>query len=195
MRRLLLLLCPVVLAVSACGVGTDDEPRVLPPTTVPNDLLDPGSTTSTILGDETRTVRVFLIDEDEHLEEVDREVTAPATVQKALESLVAPMTEEDLEDNLRTSLPSNLVIDVTPPTAGEVTVNVSDELIDITGEARRRAVAQLVYTATSDPDVNRVRILIEGEERPLQTGTGDTKRGPYSRNDYGTFERPGVTQG
>ena len=51
-------------------------------------------------------------------------------------------------------------------------VDVGDAFFDAKGESQIKAVAQVVYTATDLPEVERVRLLVDGQERDWLRGDG-----------------------
>lgn len=186
MRRLTAVVACVALPLAACGIDTDTEPRVLAPERVPIGLLEEAAPppVDPVETAETESIRVYLVNAEDRIDGVSRRVARPASVQKALDSLLEPVHPEDLEENMRTAIPSGTSLQVEMMGDGEVVVNITGDLLDITGDALRRALAQIVYTATARGEVTRVRLLGEGSQRPFPDASGVTKRGAFTQTDY-----------
>ncbi|HUF33722.1 MAG TPA: GerMN domain-containing protein [Acidimicrobiales bacterium] len=186
----------MALAVAGCGTGSDGEPRAISSDQVPFGLLDP-STTTTTTSPVAATVpaSVYLVDGDGVLTQVRREVEAPLTIGRALESLLEQVSTAEAEEGLRSSIPSGTELrDFSAPEAGIVTIDLSSSIDNVTGEPLRRALAQIVWTATAVPEVNRILIAVDGEPREVPDGNGVSTATPLSRTDYAVFtSRPTTT--
>jgi len=73
---------------------------------------------------------------------------------------------------------------VTAPKDGLVTIDLSHQLLDITGRQQILALAQVVFTATSLPDVDRVLFKIDGKRREVPNGEGTLTSSPLGRLSY-----------
>lgn len=188
MKRVLALVAATVL-LAACGVPGDDSPRPLDGDAVPFDLLAPTAETTTtstpsVFADTVR-VAVYLADPEGKLQAVRRPVTTPATVAKVVESLLAGPTEEE-SSHLSTAITSGTeLLGVDGPSDGLVTINLSRDVLDITGRQQILALAQVVWTVTALPSVDRVLFEFEGEPTEVQNGNGTLTSSPLSRLSYG----------
>jgi spore germination protein GerM len=186
-RRVAAVVAGAVL-LAGCGIDTDTEPRVLAPERVPIGLLEEAAPppVDPVLAAETESIRVYLVDADDRIRDVARRVSRPASVQKALDSMLEPVHPDDIDRNLRTAIPSgtSLQVQMMGDDSGEIVVNITGDLLDITGDALRRALAQIVYTATARGEVTRVRLLGDGSQRPFPDASGVVKRGAFTRADY-----------
>ena len=185
-RRLLLLAVPLVLVSVACGVGEDGEPRAIPGT-VPFRLLEQTldtTTTTAPMGETTTRVTIYLTDAEGLLVDVRREVAAPATVEDAIEALLRGPTEDEAR-RVSTQITSNTqLLGVQGPSDGVVTVNLSRQLLDITGRPQILALAQVVYTATAFPAVDRVLFQFEGQRAEVPNADGELTPSPVGRRSY-----------
>ena len=185
-RRLLLLVVAVAVVAGACGVSADDDPRAIPGT-VPFRLLEPTvdtTTTTAPLGETTTRVTIYLTDAEGLLVDVRREVAAPATVEDAIEALLLGPTEDEAR-RVSTQITSNTqLLGVQGPEDGLVTVNLSRQLLDITGRPQILALAQVVYTATSFPAVDRVLFRFEGQRAEVPNVDGELTPSPVGRRSY-----------
>lgn len=189
MRRTLLLIgISLAVMAAACGVPNDHAPREIDASNVPFSLLAPtGGATSTTapsaLAPMSR-VTIYLADAEGDLVPVEREVSAPGTVRKALEVLLrGPTTDE--ADTLRTAITLDTkLLRVSGPEDGLVTIDLSHQLLDVTGRQQILALAQVVYTATSRRDVERVLFRVDGEPKEVPTGDGTLTASPLDRLSY-----------
>jgi spore germination protein GerM len=174
--------------VAACGVPVDHVPHEIDAGNVPFQLLSPtASATSTTVPaafKETARVTIYLADADGHLVAARRQVEAPITVAKALSALLRGPTAEEA-DRLSTSITSDTkLLDVRGPIDGLVTVDLSRQMLDITGRQQILALAQVVYTATSLPSADRVLFKFDGSSREVPNGDGKLTGSPLGRLSY-----------
>lgn len=187
MRRSLAAVATAVL-LAACGVPGDDAPRPLDEQAVPFDLLAPTaeSTTTSVpsVFADTDRVAVYLADPDGKLQAVRRPVTTPVTVAKVIEALLAGPTEEE-SSRLATAITSGTeLLGSDGPNDGLVTINLSRDVLDITGRQQILALAQVVWTVTALPRVDRVLFQFEGEPAEVQNGNGTLTSSPLGRRSY-----------
>jgi len=164
-----------VLLLLGCGVSSQDAPVPLPvqatSTAPPAESEANGS-----------TVTVYFV-------QLGRlaPVTRPApdtTPRTALRLLVEGPTSGEAAAGLETALVPQQFSAV-PDERSALTVEAGPEFASITGDDQLLAVAQLVWTATTDAPGERVRIAVEG--RPIEVPTDDgLSRLPVGREDYTT---------
>lgn len=178
----------LVVLATACGVPNDSAPREIDAQNVPFSLLAPtGGATSTTapsaLAPMSR-VTIYLADAEGDLVPVQREVQAPGTLRKAIEVLLrGPTTDE--ADTLRTAITSaTRLLHISGPEDGLVIIDLSHQLLDVTGRQQILALAQVVYTATSRRNVERVLFRIDGEPIEVPTGDGTLTAEPLDRLRY-----------
>lgn len=187
-RRVLVLLALVATLASACGVPSDREPREIDAQNVPFALLAPtaGATTTTTPSGLSPMARVtiYLADADGNLVAVPREVTAPSTVRKAIVALLRGPAQNEA-DRLHTAITSDTkLLGISGPKDGLVTINLSQQLLDVTGKQQIVALAQVVYTATSRRNVERVLFRVDGKPKEVPTGDGTLTAEPLDRLSY-----------
>ncbi len=179
--RLVVLGLSAVLLVGACGVPTDDKPRVVDREALPGPLRPPESTPTPSTGARvTASARVYLVREG-RLQGVTRAVAAPPGLPAVLDALLLGPTPEEQHRGLRSALTSDVRLDTA--------VNSGVALIDVTpltveGEEQILAVAQLVFTATAVPGIHSVSISLEGRPVEVPTGDGTLKAAPLERADF-----------
>jgi len=181
-------------ALAGCGVTTDRAPRALDLDEVPAELLaaDPVTTTTTVpVGTSTR-IRIYLVGGGagggrERLVAVERSVQAPATVERAISSLISGTNREEATRGLRSAiLPATIVNSV------EVESNIA--IIDLVESAIAQnpidliiALAQMVYSATELPGVGGVRITLDGKRASVPTGSGIQSTTTLGRASYAAY--------
>lgn len=190
-RRLRSLIALGALAVAsfACGIPTDEEPRALPPTPVP-------SPTATETAASPRTEQIFLLDPDDRLVAVDREVD-PA---RPIASLVAALAQEpeaaDQAAGYVTSVPADtVVLDVAETADGVWRVDLGGFLESAgDAEAQVRPLAQIVYSLTALEEVDALLFLFDGEQSNVPADTGELEpTDPVTPDDYASYRPLGGT--
>lgn len=195
-RRSVLGSLMVVLAVAGCGVGNDGEPRALAPGGVPFSLMGTSTTTTTTPDSAVDQVEVavFLVNnESGQLVEVHRSVAGPASAKVALRELMRGATEDELDRGLRSAVPrSTELLGVEGPSDGLITIDLND-LTSISGQGQRLALAQLVFTSTAVPGVDRVLFEFEGEASEVPDAQGESTSRPLTRTDFSAYFRSATT--
>ncbi|HEY6532672.1 MAG TPA: GerMN domain-containing protein [Acidimicrobiales bacterium] len=174
-RAALAALGVLVVALSACGIPEDAEPREISRENLPPELVDPASTQPALDGDvESRMVTLYLVRAnapgDEELVAVPTEIPRPqmnselprAVVEALLAARPAELGQADLVNALSAS------IQVLAATIGDDDV-LDLDLSDLGGtesSMQRLAVAQLVFTLAelTVPRIDAVRFSVDGEE-------------------------------
>ncbi|WP_164704593.1 GerMN domain-containing protein [Blastococcus litoris] len=174
---MLIALAALVVAslLAGCGVAAQDVPEPVP-TEAPA-ATRPGT------GDQVSGphLTVFLV-RGAALAPVQRRIHA-ATPATALEQVAEGPTRAEAAGGIRTALPPELVgVEEVLPT-GSVTVSVTRGFTGITGGNQLLAVAQVVWTLTDLPAVDRVRFTVEGVPVEVPTDAG-LSAGPVDRDDF-----------
>jgi hypothetical protein len=194
-RRLLALLACLVLA--GCGVPTSGDPAVIPASEVPYGLASPTTTTPSSTPEQTMLAEtgIYLVGLDDVLVLRGRELQAGPLEEQAddlLDALAAGPSEQERADELSTALPPEVELDATELSSGTVTVDISGTDAP-SGTESRRAVAQIVLTATSVPGVRAVRLTLQGKpvEAPLPDGA--LTSAPLTADQFAVFLTPPAT--
>jgi spore germination protein GerM len=162
-----------------CGLPTDGSPRPISSADIPEALLEPSSTTT------PEAIGNFSVDlwwlDEERLTSRPRNVSdfRPST---AITALLAGVTEEDAP--ARTSIPSGTELLGAEEEGRVLTVNLSEQIANLQGEELKRALAQIVWTATAPAfGINGVRFQVQGDDLPVITDEG-TVTEPVNRGDF-----------
>jgi len=186
MSRLLAALLVVGLVGAGCAVQPDTAPNDLPADRA--DVFGEPATGDVAAG----TNRIYLLaptdaDSPQRLRSVQRDTpTAPASV---LGSLFAGPNAQERTAQIDTAVPTDVELLGARPTGSVLTVDVNDVFDELTPDALRLAVAQIVTTATEIEGVDEVVLRIDGESRVWPLGNGELTDRPLSAFDY-----PGVVE-
>lgn len=181
----------LLLVLAGCGVPTGGAPTTIAPSDVPYGLAVPSATatpTPTAPPVSERS-RVFLVGED-RLVPRGRELAGVGSQQRLgqlLTALADGPTAQERDERLSTALPPDVRLSVGDIAEGTATVDIAGPVDAQSGWSSRRAVAQIVLTATSVPGIDAVRLTLAGEpvEAPLPGGELTTR--PLTAIDYAVF--------
>jgi hypothetical protein len=194
-RRLPAALLLAALLVAGCGVPTSGDPTTIPAADVPYGLASP--TPSDETGGQTETMLVetgvYLVTAEDVLVARGRELpegTLDERLEELLVQLAAGPSEQELADELSTSLPPEVELDVTEVSDGTAIVDIAGPVDAPSGVESRLAVAQIVLTATSVPGVRAVRLTREGESVDAPLPDGELTSLPLTADDYTSLTMP-----
>lgn len=161
----------LALSATACGVPADGAARLAPEEEVPFDLLS-GTTTSTPSGSSRGQDTTVCLALDGSLLAVFRGSGGPQALDTLLSLVTAGATEGESNLGLRSAVDDEVVSDVSS-SDGTATVELLEEFGELPGNQQLLAVAQMTCTLTAQPDVVRVRFLLDDEqiEVPIQGGS------------------------
>lgn len=189
-----------VAVVAGCGVPTGGEPSTIPPTDVPYGLAAPSPSVTPTAPPEANVdgSRVHWLTTDGTLVPRVREVSGTTRRERLsylLEQLAAGPTRDERDEQLSTSLPPEVRLSVTGLEGGTATIDLDSSAQAPAGVSGRRAVAQIVLTATSVPGVDAVLLELAGEPIEAPLPAGELTTGPLTAQDYAAFRTPAVVPG
>lgn len=181
-----LLAVLALLGIAACGGGGESEAPV--PEVAPK--RQPTGTTGTTgtTGGEAATGRLYRIwlTRGEHLFATWRDGPVTAGVgAAALRSLLEGPTPREAEAGIASLIPAGTRLLGLDVKGGTATVDLTSEYesgggsLSMTGR-----LAQVVYTITEFPTVQRVRFALDGEQVDVFSGEGIVLEQPVGRADY-----------
>ncbi len=192
-RRGVVLALALVLA--GCGVPTGGTPSTIAAEDVPYGLALPSPSPTPTAAPEASTVtgRVHWIGAAAAVVPRLREVSGTTRRERLaslLAQLVAGPTQVELDEELSSALPPTIQLVVTDFEDGTATIDLVVQPQELSGVSGRRAVAQIVLTATSVPGVQAVLLELSGEpiEAPLPAGA--LTAGPLTAQDYAAATIP-----
>jgi hypothetical protein len=184
-----MLAAAVVSALAGCGVTTGGPPDRLAASEVPYGLLSPAPTTvapSPVppMGDRPR---VYLVSADDVLVATGREAgtgTVRDRLAELLDQLTTGPTSEELDAELTTALPPGTELSVDAVAGDVVTVDLIGPGEAPSGLQSRLAVAQIVLTATSLPEVGAVLLTSDGDPLEAPLPSGELSTAPLVARDF-----------
>jgi spore germination protein GerM len=184
----LLLLLAGALA-SSCGVPTGGAPAKIPSAQVPYGLLSPQApTTTTTVSPSAYSVPVtvyFVASTRQVLIAAGRSVAPPATLTSVIDALLGGPTALESDRNITTAIANGTRLLSAVVSGGVTTLDFNRTFGQISGTQQVQAVAQIVYTVTSQlgPDVG-VQFDITGAPTAVPIGSGAQVSGPVHLLEY-----------
>ena len=172
-------LVAVVALVGACGINTDSEPR---------DISGDRQQQLAVIGRSNDQApvggsRIFLVDGAASQNPVVRAVAREAEpdADSLIRALLEGPTASERARRLRTAIPAGTqLLEVVYDGPGRVTVDLSANILDASGDGLVAAVAQIVYTLSQLENVKGVLLRVEGEPRQWPTGDGTLTSDPLT---------------
>jgi spore germination protein GerM len=171
------------LTLTACGVDAQAEPEVLDAGQAPSGLLEEELTPPVTTGALTTSrVTIYLVDAN-GLVEIRRRADGPITPSLALETLLDGPDRSETRAGRRTAIPRGTDLRGVTVEGGVAAVDLSNEFAT-EGVEQITALAQLVYTMTRLPGVDRMRLLLGGNPVEVPRADGTLTSRTVSRTDY-----------
>lgn len=193
-RKFVSLLIVAALAVSACGVSPESQPRALPPEAGgPVVSPTPVETDSTA----TRFLALWFV-ADGKLKQSDRKSDVAVSAQDKIVALEAGPTQEELDAGMRTAVVS-VVPDVplmtTADAAGvaveigprQIAVVLSNEFASLPSEEQLLALGQVVTTLTEGTSDAVLFVANDGIPVGVPLPGGRLVNRPVTASDYQTL--------
>jgi spore germination protein GerM len=175
----------------ACSAPVDSGPKTLRAASIPPDLRGETTTTTTtiISTGESEEATVYYIKSDptngiDRLVAVKRLVTPPVTVEKVVQKLFSPPTNQERLDGLRTAISPDTTVLGAPVEAHIVTINVSKIFAFGAPQEQINAFAQVVFTALDVGGVTGVLFALNGHRLEVPQGDGSSTSAPLGRASY-----------
>lgn len=173
-----------LLVLSGCAIGADDSPRDIDRSTDqdPTPAVDAGGAAAIGAG------RIFLLAPEvtglpTRLEAVARDV--PEDVDAVLEALFAGPNAAELTSQVRTALPAKLKLEDSLLRAGGVlAIDLSAELLTLSGDGLVAALAQIVFTVSGLSAVDSVKITVDNNDVQWPSSSGELTASPLTIYDY-----------
>jgi spore germination protein GerM len=185
----------VVVAVLAaswlgagCGVPTDRGVEVADPESVPFGLLEPDPETNVAPDPRAASaIDVFFFHAGEQrLIPVTRRVDSGDTA-TVIQELEAGPSAAESSLGLQSSLIDVEVVDGVSVEGGVATVDLLASFTDLSGAEQLTAVAQLVFSLTDRPGVDRVAFTLDGEAVEVRRADGTSTSEPLDRDDFASM--------
>lgn len=195
--RLLAAAVAAGAVLAGCGVPVDSGPHRLAAGELPLGLTAPSTTTTTQAGPRSpravAVVQVYLVARD-RLVARSRVIPSPATPEALLGALMGGPTAAEAAAGLRSAIPTGTgVLDVHLERGGRVLIDVSAQFAQTGGPDQILAVAQIVYTATTLPEVAEVSFELSDQPVEVPTEDGTLVAEPVSRANFAALVAPSDT--
>lgn len=174
----------LALASVACGVPQDDAPRELSRDGVPFGLLSPATTQTTAVISQPAVSGVVYLVRQDRLVAVQRQVRSPVSSGRLLTALLEGPTESEAAAGFRSAISSEARVRDVTASAGVVTIELSEEFVEVAGQDQILALAQIVFTATETDTAGAVRFRLAGEPVEVPRGDGTLTSAALTRADY-----------
>ena len=175
LRRLLVLVACAVTLSGCTLVSTSSSPTLVDPNNVPLGLLEPTIPFTDFAQVHFVTRQVYMVNHSQHVIGVGRLVTSPPTLAQVMHYVPLGPTATEQARGITTEIPSTLVVNQAnmPTDDGIALVDVSTSLQQLAPDARRLAVAQLLFTAVAMGATTGIRISVNQTPSvlPLANGT------------------------
>jgi hypothetical protein len=185
----------LAVVLAGCGVPTGGEPTTIAPSDFPFTLAAPTPAPSATPSPEVveAPFRVFLVDATDVLVARPRDVDG-GTAEERLVDLLAALAEgptpPEQDARLSTKLPPEIGLTLSDLTGGTATIDLDLLAQTPSGSTSRRAVAQIVLTATTVPGVDAVRLTVDGDPVEAPLPSGELTSAPLTAADYADFLTP-----
>jgi germination protein M len=179
----LMIVALFAVALTSCSIDPESSPRDI----AERDRHDLSNNFDQAAGAATGSGRIYLLSPEilgqaRTLQSVARDVgDTPADAMRAL--FEGPNTEE-LQAMLRSAIPPGTRLLSVNLDDGELIVNASSDLQQLTGEALIDGVAQIVLTASEITGVSSVGIAIDGVPQQWPASSGELQSAPLTRYDF-----------
>ena len=179
----------VVALTSGCGIATGGSPTPIAASDVPYGLTEPTPTSAPASPAPARSdePRVYFVTGEEVLVPRGRVVDGDTPLEQLtglLDDLAAGPTNEELEDQLSTALPPAVRLSVTGIENGIAGIDVGGSDGTPSERESRRAVGQIVLSATSLPGIRRILLSRDGVPVEAPLPSGELTSAPLGAADY-----------
>jgi hypothetical protein len=189
------MITAAVVIVASCGVPTGGAPTTVAASDVPYGLAAPSSSrpAPTSPGPRREAAWIYLVGSDAALVPRGRD-TGTGSLEKRLAALLDELAEgptsRERNGQLSTALPPNVTLSVAGIQRGTATIDLSGSSAAPSGVESRRAVAQIVLSATSLAGVDAVLLTSEGDPIEAPLPSGELTDEPLLPADYAVFLTP-----
>lgn len=173
----------VTVGTAGCGIASDDGPRDI----AAADQVELGLGSDSNAGAAIGTARVYFLSPEvvgqaALLESVARDVAETPTA--LLQALLAGPNQTEQANQFRTALPAGTELLDARRQGFVLRVDLSDAVLELSGQVLITAIAQIVFTASEIDGVRGVTILVAGADQQWPVGSGELSSTPLTVYDY-----------
>jgi spore germination protein GerM len=204
MKRLTILVAACAVVIAACGAGGVGDAGNVTVTTAPGSgtgatttTQAPGTSPTTVAPgtpsitqppqpQATQFVDVYFVKDGRYATTIARAVPAtPEVATEAIKALIEGPTSAEAEAGLSSAVPTDTLLLGITIRDGKATIDLSREFEAGGGSFGMTArLAQVVYTLTQFPTVDRVEFWLDGTPVTVFSSEGLLLEEPVSRSDY-----------
>ncbi|MGA7419398.1 MAG: GerMN domain-containing protein [Acidimicrobiales bacterium] len=168
-RAMVIVLATLVGAVLAgCGIPASSGPQAIPQGNVPPRLLNPPPTSTTVPVGVTEPI--FLVDPTLHLIARNRNIAPPANLSQVLNALLLGPTAGESLGGIQSFVSGTSNRAIATVANGVATIDFVTNPVQVVGSTQTLlGIAQIVFTATTQPGVNSVLFQIAGQPIDVPT--------------------------
>ena len=111
-------------------------------------------------------------------------MSSPVTPSGSLQALLLGPTADEAGRGLRTAIGTDSGLSVSAVEAGQVRVELGESFGATSASDQILAIAQIVYTVTALPGVEKATFTLAGRAVDVPTGDGTLTSGPLGRQDF-----------
>ncbi len=191
MRKVERVVAGLALFLAACGVPLDSEPEKIPDQRLPSDIEAPASAAppTTVRSEQAATVQLFFV-RGERLAPVVRQISGPASLARVLDHVLAGPAPHERAGGIRSAISPATRIRSALLSDGMASIDLSAPFGDVQGEDQISGVAQIVFSCTALPGVERVHFRLEGRPVEVPAGDGTLTVRPLTRADFPALAPP-----
>lgn len=173
----------LALVATGCGISADDGPRDIPAA----DQVELGVGGIGNAGAAIGAARVYfllpeVVGQAALLASVARDVADTPT--GLLQALLAGPNQTEQSNQLRTAIPVGTELIDARRQGLILRVDLSDDVLELSGQVLITAIAQIVFTASELDGVRGVTILVAGANQQWPVGSGELRSRPLTVYDY-----------
>ncbi|MGZ8764477.1 MAG: GerMN domain-containing protein [Acidimicrobiia bacterium] len=182
---------PFVVGLAGCGIPEQGSAKPVDDDGVPYRLLDQNSGGIADSGQLGARDAVIYLARDGRLLPTVRSLRPPMTLTRLVRSLGRGPTRPEVDAGIRTALP----VEDTPTNVqvvrGTAMVDLPASFTNLSRADQVLALAQIVYTVTSQPGIGQVQFTLDGASTDIPRANRSLTGEPVSREDYFTLAPPG----
>ena len=165
-------------------MSPQSQPKTVAPADVPFDLAQRAPSTPTIPANGPFSYELYFVSR-ERLSPVTRSAKSEPTATATMRNLVRGPNQTEVEEGLRTLLAPDVSVENVTVRDGLATVSLAGAGASrVATDEQATGIAQLVYTATGIPGVDRVQFEVGDKSTEVPRGDGSLSSRPVSRADY-----------
>lgn len=182
MRRWPVVVVALAVVLSACGISADTKPRDIPQ----GERKELGVTANPGGGDATGKARIYLLGpssggQEPLLQPVARTADTAADL---ITSLLSGPNDAEMAQQFRTAIPPGTQLRGVSLQSSTLRVDLSEEILRLSGNDLIDALAQIVFTASELDGVRSVKLLVNGADQQWPAGNGTLQSQPLTVYDF-----------